>query len=144
VLGDELDLTSRKEKRALKLRITIEGKTYEAEVEIIEDAETEPIYESYSAFPVPYSPQAVPGSVQPLSTDVDAGDEKVCHSPINGLVISVHVVPGQTVEPNDLIIVLEAMKMETQVTARHKATVKNVLVAPGDSVKVRNVLVEFE
>jgi len=126
----------------LKLRITIEGKTYEAEVDVIEDAET--AYDSYPSVPVTYAPQAVPGSVQPLSIDVDAGDEKMCHSPINGLVISVHVAPGQTVEPNDLIIVLEAMKMETQVTARHKATVKNVLVAPGDSVKVHNALVEFE
>lgn len=126
----------------MKLRITIEGKTYEAEVDVIEDAET--AYDSYPSVPVTYAPQAVPGSVQPLSIDVDAGDEKMCHSPINGLVISVHVAPGQTVEPNDLIIVLEAMKMETQVTARHKATVKNVLVAPGDSVKVHNALVEFE
>lgn len=128
----------------MKLRITIEGKTYEAEVDVIEDAETETAYDSYPSVPVTYAPQAVPGSVQPLSIDVDAGDEKMCHSPINGLVISVHVAPGQTVEPNDLIIVLEAMKMETQVTARHKATVKNVLVAPGDSVKVHNALVEFE
>ena len=128
----------------MKLRITIEGKTYEAEVDVIEDAEGEPVYDSYPSAPVTYSPQTVPGSVQPLSTDIDAGDEQMCYSPINGLVISVHVVPGQTVEPNDLIIVLEAMKMETQVTARHKATVKNVLVAPGDSVKVRNALVEFE
>ena len=126
----------------MKLRITIEGKTYEAEVDVIEDAET--AYDSYPSVPVTYAPQAVPGSVQPLPIDVDAGDEKMCHSPINGLVISVHVAPGQTVEPNDLIIVLEAMKMETQVTARHKATVKNVLVAPGDSVKVHNALVEFE
>jgi len=128
----------------LKLRITIEGKTYEAEVEVVEDAESEPVYDSYPSVPVTYSPQAVPGSVQPLPNDVDADDEKVCHSPINGLVISVHVVPGQTVEPNDLIVVLEAMKMETQVTARHKAIVKKVLVAPGDSVKVHHVLVEFE
>jgi methylmalonyl-CoA carboxyltransferase small subunit len=132
-------------KRALKLRITIEGKTYEAEVEVVEDAGSEPIYDSYPPFPVTYSPATVPGSVvQPLTAGADADDEKVCRSPINGLVISVHVVPGQTVEPNDVIIVLEAMKMETQVLAQRKATVKSVQVRPGDSVKVHSVLVEFE
>ena len=129
----------------MKLRITIEGKTYEADVEVVEDAEGEPVYESYSAFPVAYSPAAVPGSVvQPLSSGATPDDGKTCHSPINGLVISVHVIPGQTVEPNDLIVVLEAMKMETQVLAQHKATVKSVQVSPGDSVKVHSVLVEFE
>jgi methylmalonyl-CoA carboxyltransferase small subunit len=82
---------------------------------------------------------------QPLSpTDADADDEKICRSPINGLVISVNAVPGQTVEPNEVIIVLEAMKMETQVLAQRKATVKSVQVRPGDSVKVHSVLVEFE
>jgi biotin carboxyl carrier protein len=127
----------------LKLRITIDGKSYEAEVEILEDAESEPAYDPYPSFPVTYSPSAVPGSVvQPVVT-ADT-DEKSCLSPINGLVISVHVVPGQTVEPNHLLILLEAMKMETQVIAQRNATVKNVHVAPGDSVKVNSVLVEFE
>jgi biotin carboxyl carrier protein len=59
-------------------------------------------------------------------------------------VISVNVLPGHVVEPDQVIAVLEAMKMETQVTANRAATVKNVLVAPGDSVKVHQVLVEFE
>jgi methylmalonyl-CoA carboxyltransferase small subunit len=132
-------------KRTLKLRITIDGKAYEAEVEVVEDAESEPHYDLYPSAPVTYSPAAVPGSVvQPLSMGSDADEENVCHSPINGLVISVHVVPGQTVEPNDLIVVLEAMKMETQVVAHRTATVKSVQVAPGDSVKVHHVLVEFE
>jgi biotin carboxyl carrier protein len=129
----------------LKLRITIDGKAYEAEVEVVEDADSEPTYDSYPSAPVTYSPATVPGSVvQPLSAPNDADDEQVCRSPINGLVISVHVVPGQTVEPNDLIIVLEAMKMETQVMAHRRATVKSVQVAPGDSVKVHHALVEFE
>ena len=129
----------------MKLRITIDGKTYEAEVEVVEDAGSEPHYDSYPPAPVTYSPAAVPGSlVQPLSIGSDVDDQKVCHSPINGLVISVHVVPGQAVEPNDLIVVLEAMKMETQVVAHHRATVKSVQVVPGDSVKVHHVLVEFE
>ena len=128
----------------MKLRITINGTTYEAEVEVVEDAASEPVYDSYPQIPVTYSSSSVPGSViQPPPTG-DAADEKICRSPINGLVISVNVVPGQSVEPNQVITVLEAMKMETQVTAQHAATVKNVQVSPGDSAKVGQVLVEFE
>ena len=41
-------------------------------------------------------------------------------------------------------MVLEAMKMENQVTAQHAATVKSVNVVPGNSVKVHQVLLEFE
>ena len=128
----------------MKLRITIDGKAYEADVEVVEDTESELGYGSYPQTPVTYSPASVPGSlIQPPSTG-DADDKKICRSPINGLVISVHVEPGQVVEPDQLITVLEAMKMETQVTAHRAATVKNVHVAPGDSVKVHQVLVEFE
>jgi methylmalonyl-CoA carboxyltransferase small subunit len=126
----------------LKLRITIDGKSYEAEVEVVEDAEND---EAYLSAPVTYSSASVPGSVtQPLSAGTDVDNEMICSSPINGLVISVHVVPGQAIEADDLIVVLEAMKMETRVTAQRKAIVKSVNVAPGDSVKVHHVLVEFD
>jgi len=60
------------------------------------------------------------------------------------LVIKVNVKPGQQVEANQLIIVLEAMKMETSITAHHAGKVQSVHVAPGDSVKLNQVLVEFE
>jgi biotin carboxyl carrier protein len=45
---------------------------------------------------------------------------------------------------NDLIVVLEAMKMETTVTAPMEGTVKSVNVAPRESVKLNQVLVEFD
>jgi len=61
-----------------------------------------------------------------------------------GLVIKVNVQPGQTVAENELMMVLEAMKMETNVTAPHAGTVKAVHVKPGDSVKVEQLLIEFE
>jgi biotin carboxyl carrier protein len=59
-------------------------------------------------------------------------------------VIEVMVKPGQQVERQDLLLVLEAMKMETRVTATHTATVKKVNVAPGTPVRLRQVLIEFE
>ncbi len=51
---------------------------------------------------------------------------------------------GDAVEANDLVVVLEAMKMETNVTAQGAGKVKNVRVAAGDSVKVGQVIVSLK
>jgi methylmalonyl-CoA carboxyltransferase small subunit len=74
----------------------------------------------------------------------NASEDKLCRSPVTGVVIKVNVEAGQTIEANDLIMVLEAMKMETNVTASNAGKVKSVRVAQGDSVKVNQVMVEFE
>jgi biotin carboxyl carrier protein len=63
---------------------------------------------------------------------------------VTGVVIKVNVAPGQAIQANDLIMVLEAMKMETNVTAPNAGTVKNVRVTEGGSVKLNQVVVEFE
>lgn len=54
------------------------------------------------------------------------------------------VQPGQTVKLDDLLVVLEAMKMETSLTAPIAGTVKSVKVAAGEAVKLHQILVEFE
>ena len=127
----------------MKLRITIDGKTYEAEVEVLDD-EAESGDSPFEPAPVAHL-SAPTQSVSPARDSATNGEDwKVCRSPFNGLVIKVNVVTGQTVEPGDLILVLEAMKMESPITASHAATVKSVLVAPGNSVKVHQTLVEFE
>ncbi len=129
----------------MKLQVTVEGKTYEVEVEVLDEDEEmrPPGYGSYqpSAPPAPISPgsQFSNGHNWP-----EASGAKVCRSPITGLVIRVNVEPGQAVQANDLLLVLEAMKMENSVTARAAATVKSVCVAPGDSVKVGQVVLEFD
>jgi methylmalonyl-CoA carboxyltransferase small subunit len=124
----------RKGSGKLKLQITIDGKAYEVEVEVLEDEE--------SPAPPSHAPHHA-AHAQSFGGPWDR-DGKVCHSPVTGLVIKVNVKPGQTVEAGELILVLEAMKMETNVMAPHAGTVKSVHVAPGDSVKMNQVLVECE
>ena len=129
----------------MKLRITIDGKIYEAEVEILEDEESEHPYVPYTPAPASYTPPPFPLSSIPagmMENNTDHG--KVCRSPVTGLVIKVNVEPGQAVEPNDVLMVLESMKMENNVTASHAATVKSVNAVPGNSVKVHQLLLEFE
>ena len=129
----------------MKLRITIDGKTYEAEVEILEDEDSEHPYVPYSPAPVSYTPPPVSFTPSPAPVvDTSGHGDRVCRSPVTGLVIAVNVEPGQTVQANDVLLVLEAMKMENQVTAPHAGTIKSVSVVPGNSVKVHQVLLEFE
>jgi methylmalonyl-CoA carboxyltransferase small subunit len=129
----------------LKLQVTVEGKTYEVEVEILEeDAGTESTIHPAYPPPAPAQPALTASEFRNSESWGEAEDEKVCRSPIAGLVVRVNVEPGQSVEANDVLMVLEAMKMENSVTAPASSTVKSVLVAPGDSVRAGQVLVEFE
>jgi methylmalonyl-CoA carboxyltransferase small subunit len=123
----------------LKLQITIDGKAYEVEVEVLEDEES-PTAPSY----LPYSATHANAERAHDRGGMWDAHGKVCGSPVAGLVIKVNAQPGQHVEAGELILVLEAMKMETNVTAQHSGIVKSVRVAPGDSAKMNQVLVEFE
>jgi methylmalonyl-CoA carboxyltransferase 1.3S subunit len=117
----------------LKLQITIDGKSYEVDVEVLEEEEN-----SQAPSHAPYhSTPAVAGG------DWDA-EARMCHSPVMGLVIKVNVASGQAVDAGDLLLVLEAMKMETKVTAPRAGTIRGVRVVKGDSVKVNQILVELE
>jgi len=62
-------------------------------------------------------------------------DSGTCQAPMPGKVIAVRVVPGQAVEANQPLVVLEAMKMEHTLEAPAAGTVAEVLVAPGDVVQ---------
>lgn len=127
----------------MKLQIKIEGKTYEAEVEVLDDeaSQTENMPDT--------SPSSMarpaPGAYVPAqSTLLNSADEKKYRSPVNGLVIQVNVIPGQEIQPNQVILVLEAMKMENSIVAHHAGKVKCVNVAPGNPAKLHQVLIELE
>jgi methylmalonyl-CoA carboxyltransferase small subunit len=128
----------------LKLQIGIDGKTYEVEVEILED-DMAPKPHYIPAQPSATVLTAAPAAGAPKAADAPVADEsKVCRSPIAGMVTRVNVQPGQQIQPNDLLLVLEAMKMETNVTSPVAGKVKTVTVAQGDGVQLNQVLVEFE
>ena len=65
-------------------------------------------------------------------------------APMPGLVIQVDVEPGQKVEENDKILILEAMKMENVLRIPQAAMIKKILVKSGDAVEKGQVLVELE
>jgi len=64
-------------------------------------------------------------------------------APMPGAVATVSVKPGQKVSRGSPLLSIEAMKMETAVTAERDAVVARVLVAPGDRVEPKDLLIEF-
>lgn len=66
------------------------------------------------------------------------------NAPMVGKVVKVLVEVGQTVEEDDPVVMLEAMKVEMPVAAPEDGTVKTILVSEGDTVEGDQVLVELE
>ena len=128
----------------MKLRITIDGKAYEAEVEILDAEGAAPEYPPYPPVPATYLAAGPAEPVIPAPAGKPTANDKECRSPVTGMVIKIEVAPGQMVQANDVLMVLESMKMEMQITAERAAVVKSVPVAQGSSVKVDQLLVEFE
>jgi methylmalonyl-CoA carboxyltransferase small subunit len=128
----------------VKLKITVDGKVYEVDVEVSEPEQPQPGYVP------PTAPARLPGTVpvpppppQPAAAPV-ADESKVSRSPISGVVVRVATQVGQTIQVNDVLLVLEAMKMETVITSPRAGKVAKVNVVPGDAVQAGQVLVEFE
>jgi pyruvate carboxylase len=65
-------------------------------------------------------------------------------APMPGAVATVAVRPGSKVSQGDLLMTIEAMKMETGLTAERDGVVKAVHVAPGDQIDAKDLLLEFE
>lgn len=131
----------------MKLKITIENKTYEVEVEAEqpEQAHTPPrgwVMDPGAVRVPAAAPVAAP--VGPGAGSGPVNEDKVCRSPIAGIVVKVPVQPGQKIQPGDILLVLEAMKMETNITAPIAGTIAKVNANVGDSVQSGQVLVEFE
>jgi len=129
----------------MKLRITVDEKTYEVDVEVAED--DRPPAAAAHAY-TPAVPAAVPSAPPPLpraaAPEGNVAEEKVCRSPVAGVVVRVNAQAGQQIQANDPLLVLEAMKMETNITSPVAGKVKAVNANVGDGVQVGQILVEFE
>jgi biotin carboxyl carrier protein len=124
----------------LKLTIVIDGTSYEVEVEA-----AEPLSGSQSHNPARVTVQSsVLTTYSKPGSSLDIDEAKVCRSPLAGVVARLHSHPGQQVQNNELLLVLDAMKMEIKITAQSDGTIKSIDVVPGDAVKPGQVLVSFE
>lgn len=128
----------------MKFKIKVDGETYEVEVDVAAPEQPQP------GFVPPTAGYQTPAFAPPSRQTASAGDEKVadeskvCRSPISGLVIRVDAEVGQTIEPDQTLMVLEAMKMETVITAPVAGKILKINRKGGESVKSGQVLIEFE
>jgi methylmalonyl-CoA carboxyltransferase small subunit len=124
----------------LKLNIVVSGKTFEVEVEEAEPSAEQRLSAATSS--------AIYSSVLPTApkpgTSSEVNEAKVCRSPLAGVVVRLHVKAGDSVRVNDLLLVLDAMKMEIKINAQSTGVVKSIEVATNDAVKPEQVLVCFE
>ena len=106
-------------------RVNVNGNTYEITLEVIDKAEIK----------TPAPKAEAPKSAAPAP----AGAQTVT-APMPGTILKVNVSNGQAVKKGDVLMILEAMKMENEIMAPCDATVSSVNVANGASVETGTVL----
>ncbi len=134
-------------------KITVNGRVYDVQVEESSAVVSAPVVVPSPApviAPTP-APADIPASipaVEPAPTAAPvsntAGEGTSVEAPMPGTILKVMVSNGQAVKAGDTLVVLEAMKMENEISAPHDGTVTSVCVANGDSVDVGKVLVTIK
>lgn len=124
-----------------KFNITVNGKTYEVDVEEVGGVQSVPAaapvaQAAPAAAPAPKAAPAAPKAAAP------AGAATV-NSPMPGTIVSVKVNVGDTVKNGDLVAVLEAMKMENEIFSSVDGKVVGISVSNGDSVNTGDVIVSI-
>ncbi len=133
----QLITTNRKEQIVMrKFNITVNGKTYEVDVEEVGVASA-PVSAPVAA-PVS-APAAAPAA--PKSAPVSGACQVT--SPMPGTVVAIKVNVGDTVNEGDLVAVLEAMKMENEIFAPQGGKIVGISASAGDSVNSGDVLVSI-
>lgn len=128
-----------------RMRITVNGKSYDVEVEVLEDDGTASAVASLSGPPA--APRPVPPVAAPAPFPrAGAGpvDPDVIAAPIAGTVQRVFVAQGEMVEAKTPVVLLDAMKMDTYIYAPRSGRVREVLVSSGATVQVRDPLLRYE
>ena len=127
----------------MKYVATINGKKYEVEVEKLEAyksldrngvaAPAAPVLPASAPVQRPAAPPAPKAAAPAGATTVEA--------PMPGKILNIKVSEGQAVKFGEVVVIMEAMKMETEIVAPADGTVSKILVKAGDSVDTGAALV---
>ena len=130
----------------MKYKVTLNGRTYEVEVEagkamcVAEYEAYAPAAAPVAAAPVAAAPVAAPAAAPAAAGVTVSGGESV-NAPMPGNILKVNVSVGQTVKAGQVLVVLEAMKMENEIMAPRAGTVAQVPVTKGSTVDTGATLV---
>ena len=118
----------------MKYVVTLNGKNYEVEVEET-DAVITAVTDAAPAAPVAAAAPAAPAvAPAPAAAPAAAADGQKVLSPMPGTILSVNVNVGSSVKAGDILLILEAMKMENEIVAPCDGTVKQLAVQKGSTV----------
>lgn len=123
------------------LRITVNGVSYDVQVE--EMGETSAPVVS-AAVPAAAAPKAAGAPAKKAAAPAAAAGSEVITAPMPGTIVSVNVTAGKSVKKGEVIVVLEAMKMENEIMAPRDGVVASVSVNKGDSVDSGAALVSLQ
>ena len=127
----------------MKYKVTLNKRVYEVEVEqgeamLIDEYEIKAPAAPAAAAPVAAAAPAAAPAVAPAA-GLAAGE--VIKSPMPGNVLKINVTPGQKVNEGDVLLILEAMKMENEVVSTKTGTVAQIVVEKGAVVETDSPLV---
>lgn len=129
-------------------KVTLNGKIYEVEVEKGEAMIRAEYDAAAPVAPAPAAPAApvaaAPAPAAPAAAPAPAAaGEGVVQSPMPGNINAVKFSAGQSVKAGDVVIILEAMKMENEIVAPKAGTLKGVFVTKGATVNTGDALFEI-
>ncbi len=130
----------------MKYKVTLNKRTYEVEVEAGEAMLIDE-YEAYAPAPAAAPAAVVPVAAAPAAAPAPAPAAaslavgEVVKSPMPGNILKINVSQGQAVKEGDVLIVLEAMKMENEIVAPQDGTIASVNVSVGSQVEAGDTLV---
>lgn len=113
-----------------KYKVNVNGTMYEVEIELMSETEVK------ASAPVA-APSAEPATP---AAPVAAGEGEKIESPMPGTILAVNVQNGDAVKKGQVLMILEAMKMENEIMAGCDGTVTSVAVAKGQSVETGALL----
>lgn len=125
----------------MKYKVTLNNRVYEVEVEMGQAM----LIDEYDAVaPAPAAAPAAPAAAPAAPAAAPAAElasGEVVKAPMPGNILKINIAPGQKVEEGDVLIVLEAMKMENEIVATKAGTVAQVAVSKGAVVETGTPLV---
>lgn len=128
-----------------RFHISVNGTAYDVAVEEVSGGEAAAPVAAPAAPAVPAAPAAAPAApaAKPaVSAGTGAGTKVV--SPMPGTIVNVNVAVGDTVKEGQVMMILEAMKMENDIVAVCDGTVTSVKVKKGDAVESNDVLLTIQ
>ena len=124
-----------------KYRITVEGKTYEMDVELIGANGAAVQSVAKAAAPVVAAPKAAPAPVAAKPAEVGSGSVV---APMPGTILKVLKATGDAVKTGEVVLILEAMKMENEITAPADGTIGSLNLTEGSTVAGGDLLFDVK